>query len=59
MTCDFQGKSLSLICGALTWLKDFEEKERQEAVRLLGLTVSASAGDSILFDSSILVESTP
>ncbi|KAI4902620.1 hypothetical protein NFI96_032937 [Prochilodus magdalenae] len=29
------GKSLSLICGALTWLKDFEEKRREEAARLL------------------------
>ncbi|KAM4036597.1 ATP-dependent DNA helicase DDX11 isoform 3-T4 [Anomaloglossus baeobatrachus] len=24
------GKSLSLICGSLTWLRDFEEKKRQE-----------------------------
>ena len=30
-----QGKSLSLICGALTWLRDFEEKKREEAARLL------------------------
>ncbi|KAG7332962.1 hypothetical protein KOW79_003097 [Hemibagrus wyckioides] len=37
------GKSLSLICGALTWLKDFEEKKRQEAAKLLELTVSARA----------------
>ncbi|XP_077196078.1 ATP-dependent DNA helicase DDX11 isoform X2 [Paroedura picta] len=29
------GKSLSLICGALTWLRDFEEKRRQEEARLL------------------------
>ncbi|XP_076848870.1 ATP-dependent DNA helicase DDX11 isoform X2 [Brachyhypopomus gauderio] len=29
------GKSLSLICGALTWLRDFEEKRRKEADRLL------------------------
>ncbi|XP_054844360.1 ATP-dependent DNA helicase DDX11 [Eublepharis macularius] len=29
------GKSLSLICGALTWLRDFEEKKRQEEARLL------------------------
>ncbi|TRY89347.1 hypothetical protein DNTS_030250 [Danionella cerebrum] len=29
------GKSLSLICGALTWLRDFEEKKKQEAERLL------------------------
>ncbi|XP_051886100.1 ATP-dependent DNA helicase DDX11 [Pristis pectinata] len=29
------GKSLSLICGALTWLKDFEEKKKLEAAQLL------------------------
>ncbi|XP_059833719.1 ATP-dependent DNA helicase DDX11 [Hypanus sabinus] len=29
------GKSLSLICGALTWLKDFEEKKKREAAELL------------------------
>lgn len=30
-----QGKSLSLICGALSWLTDNEEKRRQEAAALL------------------------
>lgn len=30
-----QGKSLSLICGALSWLTDFEEKRKQETVALL------------------------
>lgn len=30
-----QGKSLSLICGALSWLTDFEEKRRQETAALL------------------------
>ncbi|XP_057692593.1 ATP-dependent DNA helicase DDX11 [Corythoichthys intestinalis] len=29
------GKSLSLICGALTWLTDFETKRKQEAAALL------------------------
>ncbi|XP_069437644.1 ATP-dependent DNA helicase DDX11 isoform X3 [Ovis canadensis] len=29
------GKSLSLICGALSWLRDFEQKKRQEEERLL------------------------
>uniref|UniRef100_A0A3B3ZXQ4 ATP-dependent DNA helicase DDX11 n=1 Tax=Periophthalmus magnuspinnatus TaxID=409849 RepID=A0A3B3ZXQ4_9GOBI len=29
------GKSLSLICGALSWLTDFEEKRKQEADALL------------------------
>ncbi|XP_074757381.1 ATP-dependent DNA helicase DDX11 isoform X1 [Athene noctua] len=33
----WQGKSLSLICGALSWLRDFEEKKRQEEARLLAL----------------------
>uniref|UniRef100_A0A8C9X399 DEAD/H (Asp-Glu-Ala-Asp/His) box helicase 11 n=1 Tax=Sander lucioperca TaxID=283035 RepID=A0A8C9X399_SANLU len=29
------GKSLSLICGALSWLTDYEENRRQEAAALL------------------------
>ncbi|KAM5332790.1 putative ATP-dependent DNA helicase DDX11-like protein 8 isoform 3-T3 [Glossophaga mutica] len=29
------GKSLSLICGALTWLRDFEQKKHQEEAQLL------------------------
>ncbi|KAK7891510.1 hypothetical protein WMY93_023473 [Mugilogobius chulae] len=29
------GKSLSLICGALSWLTDFEEKNQREAAALL------------------------
>ncbi|XP_029768682.1 ATP-dependent DNA helicase DDX11 isoform X1 [Terrapene carolina triunguis] len=29
------GKSLSLICGALSWLRDFEEKKKQEEACLL------------------------
>uniref|UniRef100_A0A8C9PEK8 ATP-dependent DNA helicase DDX11 n=1 Tax=Spermophilus dauricus TaxID=99837 RepID=A0A8C9PEK8_SPEDA len=28
-------KSLSLICGALSWLRDFEQKKQQEEARLL------------------------
>ncbi|KAL9853390.1 ATP-dependent DNA helicase DDX11 isoform 2-T2 [Geothlypis trichas] len=31
------GKSLSLICGALSWLRDWEEKRRQEEEQLLAL----------------------
>ncbi|NXK98749.1 DDX11 helicase, partial [Formicarius rufipectus] len=30
-----QGKSLSLICGALSWLRDVEEKKQREEARLL------------------------
>ena len=30
-----QGKSLSLICGALTWLKDHEERQRKEVQAIL------------------------
>ncbi|XP_014838393.1 PREDICTED: probable ATP-dependent RNA helicase DDX11 isoform X1 [Poecilia mexicana] len=40
------GKSLSLICGALSWLADYEEKRRQEATALLQegeASLSASA----------------
>ncbi len=29
-----QGKSLSLICGALTWLRDYEQQKKQEAAKL-------------------------
>ncbi|XP_061274228.1 ATP-dependent DNA helicase DDX11 isoform X2 [Bos javanicus] len=36
------GKSLSLICGALSWLRDFEQKKRQEEERLLGAGAPAS-----------------
>ncbi|XP_023562979.1 putative ATP-dependent RNA helicase DDX11-like protein 8 [Octodon degus] len=30
-----RGKSLSLICGALTWLRDFEQRKQQEEARCL------------------------
>uniref|UniRef100_UPI00359026F4 ATP-dependent DNA helicase DDX11 n=1 Tax=Myxine glutinosa TaxID=7769 RepID=UPI00359026F4 len=33
------GKSLSLICGALTWLRDFEEHKKQEDAKLLATLV--------------------
>lgn len=35
-----QGKSLSLICGALSWLRDFQEKKQREEARLLALEES-------------------
>lgn len=43
-----QGKSLSLICGALSWLTDFEEKRRQETAALLqkGEAALSSAAQS-------------
>lgn len=43
-----QGKSLSLICGALSWLSDFEEKRRQERAALLqeGEATLSSAAQS-------------
>lgn len=46
-----QGKSLSLICGALSWLTDYEEKRRQEAAALLqegeaSLTTAAASTTS-------------
>ncbi|XP_062472539.1 ATP-dependent DNA helicase DDX11 isoform X1 [Pezoporus occidentalis] len=38
------GKSLSLICGALTWLRDFEQKKREEEARLLAPEESGQEG---------------
>ncbi|XP_060046290.1 ATP-dependent DNA helicase DDX11 isoform X2 [Erinaceus europaeus] len=35
------GKSLSLICGALSWLRDFEQKQREEEKRLLEADTTA------------------
>ncbi|XP_023841451.1 ATP-dependent DNA helicase DDX11 isoform X2 [Salvelinus sp. IW2-2015] len=43
------GKSLSLICGALSWLRDHEEKRRQEADRLL----QGDGGTSLSISSSL------
>ncbi|OWK03953.1 hypothetical protein Celaphus_00013862 [Cervus elaphus hippelaphus] len=40
--CRSLGKSLSLICGALSWLRDFEQKKRQEEERLLEAGAPAS-----------------
>lgn len=33
--CYFQGKSLSLICGAFKWLRDFKEQQQKELDELL------------------------
>ncbi|XP_033490740.2 ATP-dependent DNA helicase DDX11 [Epinephelus lanceolatus] len=49
------GKSLSLICGALSWLTDYEEKKRQEAAALLHegeVALSTSTAQSSTTSSS-------
>ena len=33
--CTLQGKSMSLICGALKWLKDSDERDKKEAEEVL------------------------
>uniref|UniRef100_A0A8B9GLW6 ATP-dependent DNA helicase DDX11 n=1 Tax=Amazona collaria TaxID=241587 RepID=A0A8B9GLW6_9PSIT len=38
------GKSLSLICGALAWLRDFEQKKQEEEARLLAPEESGQEG---------------
>ncbi|KAM3870578.1 ATP-dependent DNA helicase DDX11 [Diretmus argenteus] len=47
------GKSLSLICGALSWLKDYEERRRQETAALL------QGEEAVLSTSTIPPSSTP
>ncbi|XP_006891440.1 PREDICTED: putative ATP-dependent RNA helicase DDX11-like protein 8-like [Elephantulus edwardii] len=49
------GKSLSLICGALSWLRDFEQRKRQEEARLLE-TGSVSLNDG---KAHVLAQSSP
>uniref|UniRef100_A0A3B4FLT0 DEAD/H-box helicase 11 n=1 Tax=Pundamilia nyererei TaxID=303518 RepID=A0A3B4FLT0_9CICH len=49
------GKSLSLICGALSWLTDYEERKRQEAAALLQegeAALSTNAAQSSAVSSS-------
>ncbi|XP_034380878.1 ATP-dependent DNA helicase DDX11 isoform X2 [Arvicanthis niloticus] len=47
------GKSLSLICGALSWLRDFEQKKLQSEARLLAPgSSSTSSGKNSLMSSS-------
>ncbi|XP_063785267.1 ATP-dependent DNA helicase DDX11 isoform X2 [Pseudophryne corroboree] len=38
------GKSLSLICGSLAWLRNFEEKKRQEEARALSVGETENKG---------------
>ncbi|XP_053321462.1 ATP-dependent DNA helicase DDX11 [Spea bombifrons] len=40
------GKSLSLICGALTWLRDFEEKKQKEEAEALRAGDEEPSGES-------------
>lgn len=49
-----QGKSLSLICGALSWLRDFEQKRLQAEARLLapGSGPTCDGKNSLLSSSS-------
>ena len=50
-----QGKSLSLICGALSWLTDYEQRRRQETAALLQegeASLSMSAAQSSATSSS-------
>lgn len=35
LCCVEQGKSMSLICGALKWLKDSDERDKNEAEKIL------------------------
>ncbi|XP_070554012.1 ATP-dependent DNA helicase DDX11-like isoform X2 [Ptychodera flava] len=50
------GKSLSLICGALTWLRKYEEEQRQQLEDILqGKVTVATSADC---DSKILVKET-
>ncbi|XP_062991006.1 ATP-dependent DNA helicase DDX11 [Elgaria multicarinata webbii] len=46
------GKSLSLICGALSWLRDFEEKKRQEEARLLATEINGKGSKEQLEEGS-------
>lgn len=47
------GKSLSLICGALSWLRDFEQKKLQAEARLLTpASGPTSSGKNSLLSSS-------
>jgi len=56
-----KGKSLSLICGALRWLKDYQDRQRLELERLQAGEVPAGfvtshcycAGTSIKLDSHL------
>ncbi|XP_026549286.1 ATP-dependent DNA helicase DDX11 [Notechis scutatus] len=42
------GKSLSLICGALSWLRDFEEKKKLEETQLLASKIGGKDAEDEL-----------
>ncbi|XP_068701537.1 ATP-dependent DNA helicase DDX11-like [Montipora foliosa] len=46
------GKSLSLICGALTWLKCFEERRQEELEKALSSSKQQSDPRSIILDDT-------
>ena len=53
-----QGKSLSLICGALKWLLDSEEREKAEAEQLLSGKL-ASASQAVAADGRMPTATAP
>ncbi|KAM4747335.1 ATP-dependent DNA helicase DDX11 [Rhinophrynus dorsalis] len=53
------GKSLSLICGALAWLRDFEEKKRQEEAEALGVLDTDLSGTQGTDTSSACTTESP
>ncbi|XP_013931765.1 PREDICTED: putative ATP-dependent RNA helicase DDX11-like protein 8 [Thamnophis sirtalis] len=46
------GKSLSLICGALSWLRDFEEKKKLEEAQLLASKIGGKDAEEELKESN-------
>uniref|UniRef100_A0A670YDR0 DEAD/H-box helicase 11 n=1 Tax=Pseudonaja textilis TaxID=8673 RepID=A0A670YDR0_PSETE len=46
------GKSLSLICGALSWLRDFEEKKKLEETQLLASKIGGKDAEDELKKSN-------
>uniref|UniRef100_A0A8C8TH30 Helicase-like DEXD box c2 type domain-containing protein n=1 Tax=Peromyscus maniculatus bairdii TaxID=230844 RepID=A0A8C8TH30_PERMB len=52
VACATTGKSLSLICGALSWLRDFEQKRLQAEARLLAPRTGPTCGGQNSLPSS-------
>ncbi|KAJ8411228.1 hypothetical protein AAFF_G00172340 [Aldrovandia affinis] len=53
------GKSLSLICGALAWLRDHEERKRRETASILELAEADGSGAESQQDTSQRSSSSP